>query len=230
MRIVALIQARMGSSRLPMKSLLCLRGLPLMDWVTRRTRAASLLNAVVVAMPHTAHNDVLAEHVHSQGVPVFRGDEADVLSRMYHAGKAHEATHIVRICADNPLIWGEAIDALVRFYMASGVEYAYNHIPKGNMWPDGLGAEILSFALLEEIHHKATRAEHREHCLSYLWENTYTRATFDPEDRILCRPDLKLDIDTAEDFCRMARLPLHVDMNGHDIIAACGPPVDEGAQ
>lgn len=221
MRAFALIQARMGSTRLPMKSLLCLRGLPLIDWVVRRTRAATLLAGVVVAIPDTAHNDVLADHLHREGVDVFRGDEADVLSRMYHAAKAHNATHVVRVCADNPLIWGKAIDDLLRFYGATGVDYAYNHIPRGNLWPDGLGAETLSFALLEEIHAKAVKPEHREHCLSYLWENNYSRATFDPADPALHRPDLKLDIDTPEDFCRLARLPLHVGMSGQDIVAAC---------
>lgn len=221
MRVIALIQARMGSTRLPFKSLLCLHGLPLIDWVTRRTRTATRIDECVVAIPDTAQNDALAQHLDRQNIAVFRGHEADVLSRMYHAAKAYNATHVVRVCADNPLIWGVALDALLHCYATTGADYAYNHIPKDNLWPDGLGAETLSFTLLEEIHTKAVKPEHREHCLSYLWEHAYHRVTFNPDDPALHRPDLKLDIDTPEDFCRLARLPLHVDMTGRDIVTAC---------
>ena len=219
-KTVALIQARLGSTRLPMKSLLSLRDLPVMDWILRRVAKASLVDEIVVAVPDTALDTVLAEHVQRRGVRCFKGSENDVLDRFYQAGQWSGATQVVRICADNPLIWGGAIDALLRFYAQGGADYAYNHIPRNNTWPDGLGAETLSFELLAELWEKATRPEHREHCLSYIWDNaqSYRIATFEPEEAWLRRPELKLDMDTREDFCRLAHLPLHVDMGPQEIV------------
>lgn len=220
-KTLALIQARLGSSRLPLKSLLCLRGLPLVDWIVRRVATATLVDQVVVAIPDTPLDDVLQAHLQDKGIACFRGSENDVLHRFYEAGRAFNATQIVRICADNPLVSGEAIDQLLQFYAQSGADYAYNHIPRNNRWPDGLGAETLSFALLEELERKASLPEHREHCLSYLWDNagSYSIATFDPANPLLCRPELKLDMDTKEDFRRLALLPLRPDMSMLDIVA-----------
>lgn len=220
-KTVALIQARLGSSRLPLKSLLCLRGLPLVDWIARRVATSTLVDQIVVAIPDTPLDDVLQAHLQDKGIACFRGAENDVLHRFCEAGRTFEATQIVRICADNPLVSGEAIDQLLQFYAQGGVDYAYNHIPRNNRWPDGLGAETLSFALLEEIERKATLPEHREHCLSYLWDNadSYRIATFDPANPLLCRPELKLDLDTKEDFRHLALLPLHPDMSMLDIVA-----------
>lgn len=79
MRTVALIQARLGSTRLPCKTMLSLHGLPVIDWVVRRTRKAELVDEVVVATSHRPENDVLEYHLSRQGVAVFRGPEDDVL-------------------------------------------------------------------------------------------------------------------------------------------------------
>ena len=155
MSTVAIIQARVGSSRLPMKSLLCLRGHALIDWVVNRVSEAARLDGVVVAMPDTERDNVLQAHLDDCGVAVVRGSEQDVLSRFLLAARETHADRIVRICADNPFVWGEAIDRLVDFYNASNLDYAYNHIPRNNLWPDGLGAEILSRDLLEDIGKKA---------------------------------------------------------------------------
>lgn len=220
-KTVALIQARLGSSRLPLKSLLCLRGLPLIDWIVQRVATATRVDKVVVAIPNTPLDDVLAAHLHDKGVACFRGSEDDVLHRFCEAGRAFEATQVVRVCADNPLVSGEAIDQLLQFYAQGGVDYAYNHIPRNNRWPDGLGAETLSFALLEELERKAHLPQHREHCLSYLWDNadSYRIATFDPTNPALCRPEVKLDMDTKEDFRHLALLPLRPEMSMLDIVA-----------
>ncbi len=225
---VALIQARMGSTRLPCKMMLHLAGHPLIDWVLRRVGKAALVDKVVVATSTNPENDVLERHLAAQGVSVFRGPENDVLERFRQAGAAHAATHVVRVCADNPLIWGGAVDELVRFYFKAGCDYAYNHIPKNNRWPDGLGAEIVSFPLLQRLAEDAALPAHREHCLSYIWDNPnlFSIRTFDPEDPRLHRPDLKLDVDTADDYRYLALLPLTIDSGPLDILAACAgvPP------
>ena len=153
MKTVIVIQARLGSSRLPCKTLLNLHGLPVIDWVVGRCARSELADDLVVALPDTRRDEVLARHLRAQGVNIFRGSEQDVLSRMHGAAAAHGADLVVRVCADNPLIWGGEIDNLIRFYQrehaAGNCDYAYNHIPRNNLYPDGLGAEIVSFELLE---------------------------------------------------------------------------------
>lgn len=226
MSTVALIQARMGSSRLPLKSLLCLRGLPVIDWVARRVAKSRLVERIVVAVPDTPLDEALAAHVRERLTPldkriaVFCGPENDVLERFRSAGAAFGASRVVRVCADNPLIWGGEIDNLIRFFEQTGCDYAYNHIPRGNLYPDGLGAEILSFALLARLAAEATESGHREHCLSYLWDNArlFDIRTFDPPDAVLRHPELKLDLDSREDFRRLALLPLHPDMEPAELV------------
>ncbi|MDR2695756.1 MAG: NTP transferase domain-containing protein, partial [Deltaproteobacteria bacterium] len=143
MATVALIQARLGSSRLPMKSLLCLRGTPLIDWVARRTAKSRLLDRIVVATSDTPLDEVLAAHVRERLMPldgriaVFCGPENDVLERFRAAGAAFGASRVVRVGADNPFVWGGEIDALIRFFEETGCDYAYNHIPRDNRYPDG---------------------------------------------------------------------------------------------
>ncbi len=226
MSTVALVQARLGSSRLPMKTLLCLRGAPLIDWVVLRAAKSKLLDRIVVAVPDTELDEVLAAHVRERLMPldariaVFAGPENDVLERFRAAGAAHNASRVVRICADNPLIWGGEIDHLIRFYESAGCDYAYNHIPQGNAYPDGLGAEMLSFSLLERIAAEASDPRHREHCLSYIWDNAarFDIRTFDPPDPALRHPEIRLDMDSREDFRRLALLPLRMDMTPAEVL------------
>jgi len=226
MSTVALVQARLGSSRLPMKVLLCLRGMPLIDWVVRRVAKSGLLDRIVVAMPEMPLDEVLAAHVRERLMPldkriaIYCGSENDVLERFRAAGEAFGASRVVRVCADNPLVWGGEIDNLIRFFEEAGCDYAYNHIPKNNRYPDGLGAEMLSFALLSKLAALADEPKHREHCLSYLWDNAqfFDIRTFDPPDPDLWHPQLKFDVDSSEDFRRLALMPLHVDMQPAEIV------------
>ena len=191
MKTVIVIQARLGSSRLPCKTLLNLHGLPVIDWVVGRCARSELADDLVVALPDTRRDEVLARHLRAQGVNTFRGSEQDVLSRMHGAAAAHGADLVVRVCADNPLIWGGEIDNLIRFYQrehtAGNCDYAYNHIPRNNLYPDGLGAEIVSFELFTKAMNEATLPAHREHCLSYIVDNPelFAIRTFDPLDPAL---------------------------------------------
>ena len=235
MNAVALIQARLGSTRLPCKMMLSLHGLPLIDWVTRRVAVSRLLSQIVVATSEAPINDPLALHLERQGVEVFRGPEDDVLKRFRLAAEKARATHIVRVCADNPLIWGGEIDNLIRHYRErlehSGAGdspvwpdentlYAYNHIPRNNLYPDGLGAEMISWPLLRLLDETAGVPAHREHCLSYIWDNPqrFVISTFDPPDSGLRHPEIKLDVDTPEDYRKLALLPVTVDMPPAEVI------------
>lgn len=228
-KTVAIVQARLGSSRLPMKSLLCLHSYPIIDWVTQRLSTARLLDKIIVATPDTPMDAVLREHLRSRNIAAMSGSENDVLSRFCDAARLTQADTVVRVCADNPLIWGEAIDRLLLFYSVTRCDYAYNHIPRNNLWPDGLGAEVLSAKLLFELEQKAKTPGQREHCLNYIWDNAeqFRIATFDPEEPALRRPDIKLDVDTPQDFARLALAPLRIDMRADEVVQIMGRPAEE---
>lgn len=223
-KVIAIVQARLGSSRLPLKSLLCLRDVPVIDWVTQRLAQASRLDGMLVAVPDTPLDAVLLEHLRRRNVPCMAGPENDVLERYRLASRQAGAGLVVRVCADNPLIWGEAVDRLVDFYEQGAWDYAYNHIPRENLWPDGLGAEIFSRELLERMADEAVEPSQREHCCNYIWDNRerFRIGTFDPGEDWLRRPDLKLDMDCPDDFRRLALRPIRPDMDARDIVRLFG--------
>lgn len=201
-KIVGIIQSRMGSSRLPGKMMIDLCGYPVLQWVIERSKRASKLDEIVLATTTNPEDDCLIILSQRLGIQTFRGSEQDVLDRFIKAAKKFNATIIVRICADNPLVAPEEINRLVEFYLTESPDYAFNHIPKlQNNYPDGLGAEILSTELLKTIGKSTKDKRYREHVTLYLWEN---RELFDiktlPCPRPYNLPEMKLDIDTLKDF------------------------------
>lgn len=224
MKTVAIIQARLGSTRLPCKMMLSLHGKPIIEWVIRRVQNSKLLDDIIVAIPIGEDNDVLAKYITELGAKVFRGSESNVLNRFYESVKDKDATHIVRICADNPLIDGDEIDNLIEYYQTNSCDYAYNHIPKDNLYPDGLGAEIISFDLLKHMNEVVTSQYHKEHCLSYIWDNKnkFIIKTFDPLDEELQHPNMKFDVDTFDDYQKLAMRDFTIDVSSKELIKIFG--------
>lgn len=220
MKTVAIIQARIGSTRLPYKMMLSLHGRPIIEWVIKRVQGSKLLDDIVVAIPITEDNDILAKYIQELGVKVFRGSESNVLNRFYESVKDENTTHIVRVCADNPLIDGEEIDNLIDFYKNNSCDYAYNHIPKDNLYPDGLGAEIISFDLLKNLNKIVETQHHKEHCLSYIGDNKekYIIKTFNPLSKELHHPELKFDVDTFDDYYKLAMKDFGIDITSKELI------------
>ncbi len=219
-RVVAIVQARMGAKRMPNKMMLWMHGLPVVGWVLKRVRQAKRIDQIVFAVPDTPADDVLSEYLRSEGAEVSRGSESDVLGRYFSAAQTYAADTVVRICADNPLVAGSEIDRLIAVFEKKGYDYAYNHIPKENSYPDGLGAEVTHFSVLQTLYLEATRPEHREHVFNYLWENPdrFRIGTCDPEDPALAHPELKLDLDTWKDYQRLLRLAVHPDSSARAIV------------
>lgn len=220
-KTIAVAQARMGSSRLPRKMLLPLHGRPIIEWVLRRVETSKLLDGIVAAIPDSPENDALAAVISNLGFDVFRGSEDDVLDRFFHAAASRDAQRVVRICADNPLISGEEIDNLITFFNSASCDYAYNHIPRGNRYPDGLGAEITTMSVLSRIHREAFAPAHREHCMSYITDNPqmFDIKTFDPPDPDIAFPDVRLDVDTEDDLRKLSDLELSIDMSPREIVS-----------
>lgn len=215
LKVVAVIQARMGSSRLPGKMLMDLCGHPLLHWVLYRVKEARRLTAVVLATSSLKQDDPLAELARSLDVGVFRGSEADVLGRFKDAAREFDADVVVRVCADNPFIAPEELDRLVDCFFSlkqSGADphrvYAFNHLTTmNNDYPDGLGAEIFSRDLLETLDRLAREPSDREHVTTYLWDHPRDFEIYP----VLARPEIaypgvKLDVDTREDLERLRQL------------------------
>lgn len=219
--IIAIVQARMGSSRLANKMMLHLRGYPIIEWVFRRAGRARKVNSLVFAIPDTSLDKILASYLQGIRANVFMGSEDDVLDRFYRAAEQNRATHIVRICADNPVVCPDEIDNLINYYFQNSCDYAYNHIPRNNCYPDGLGAEIVSLAVLRQLHEKAGRASQREHIFNFIWDNQdlFDIQTFDPLNKRIRYPEVKLDIDTHEDYQKFLAAPIRVDMDTEEIVA-----------
>ncbi|MGA2965007.1 MAG: aminotransferase class III-fold pyridoxal phosphate-dependent enzyme, partial [Terriglobales bacterium] len=172
--VVAIIQARMGSSRLPGKSIAEIEGMPMLWHVIQRVKRASLVDRVVVATTTAPADDAIEKMCGENGVPCYRGSENDVLDRYYHAARAENAAQVVRITADCPLIDPEAIDRVVRRFQCGDLDYASNAMVR--TYPDGLDTEIFSFSALERAWHEAGKTSEREHVTPYLRSEKFRTA------------------------------------------------------
>ncbi|MBE0613488.1 MAG: hypothetical protein IH604_07475 [Burkholderiales bacterium] len=218
--VVAVIQARMGSSRLPNKMMLWLHGMPVVEWVWRRVAMTKQIDRTVFAIPDTPADQVLADYLLRIGAAVFRGSESDVLGRMTEAARRQGTQTVIRVCADNPLICGSEIDRLIDYYQEGDYDYAYNHIPRGNTYPDGLGAEIASMDLFELMFREAVTPDQRQHAFNYVWDHPerFRIGTCDPLDEFLAHPELKLDLDTSADYAALLKLNIHPEMGASEVV------------
>ena len=166
LRVIAIIQARMGSSRFPGKTLASLNGRPVLAHVVERVRQAASIEDVVVATSELPVDDPIATHCAQAGVSCFRGNESDVLDRFYQAAKQFSADVVVRVTADCPLMDGKVIDKVVTCFLDDDLDYASNVLRY--TYPDGLDAEVFSFAALETAWTEATKPSEREHVTPYL--------------------------------------------------------------
>jgi glutamate-1-semialdehyde aminotransferase/spore coat polysaccharide biosynthesis protein SpsF (cytidylyltransferase family) len=163
---LALIQARMGSSRFPGKTLADLSGRPMLWHVVNRVKKAQSLDKVVVATTDAAADDAIAQFCEREGISCFRGSEQDVLDRFYQAAKANAADVLVRVTADCPLIDPAVMDKVVARFGRGDCDYASNIVRY--TYPDGLDTEVFSFAALEHAWREAAKPSEREHVTPYL--------------------------------------------------------------
>ncbi len=166
MRIVAIIQARLKSTRLEGKVLKEIGGRPMLHYVFDRVRRTKSVDHVLVATSVEKSDDAIEEFCRRSDLPCFRGDEHDVLDRFYHAAKAGRAEGVVRITADCPLIDPDVIDRIVGVFKQGQHDYVTNALKY--TYPDGLDVEAFSFAALETAWKEATKQTEREHVTAYL--------------------------------------------------------------
>lgn len=163
---IAFIQARMGSIRLPNKVMKMVNGKPLIEYLLLRVAKAKLIDKVVVATSVNSNNDPLVSFVNSLGFETYRGSEQDVLSRFYEAAKFHNATTVLRITADCPLVDPDIINLLINDFKNNSCDYSSNINPP--TFPDGLDVEVFSFNALEKAHLEARLPYEREHVTPYI--------------------------------------------------------------
>lgn len=173
--IVAVVQARTGSSRFPGKVMKIVAGRPLIEILIKRLSASKRINKIILATSHKKENDELVNHVEQLGIDVYRGSESDVLDRFYQVAIKYRLQSIVRITGDCPIIDPEVVDAVIEQYEITGVDYASNVEPP--TWPDGLDVEVFSFVALSIAWNRAHNCFEREHVTHYIQNsNKFTKS------------------------------------------------------
>lgn len=179
LKTIAIIQARMSSSRLPDKVLLPIAERPMLAWVVARTRRAQTVNEVIVATTTDPSDDAVAEFCQLQAYAYSRGSGHDVLDRYYQAAKAACADVIVRITADCPLIDPTLVDDAVNTLIGGRTrtprfDFVANRLPPpwGRTYPIGLDTEVFTFAALEKAWKRAIAKHQREHVTPFFYEET----------------------------------------------------------
>lgn len=199
-RIVCIIQARTGSTRLPNKIFLDLLGIPVLGQVIERIQASFLIDDIVIASPNTVENDCIEEFVlaHYPTVGVYRGSEHDVLDRYYQAAKHYGADIVIRITSDCPLIDPQVVDRVIQSFLDQEVDYAAN-ILGTRTFPRGLDTEVFSFETLEHLWQEAIKEDEREHVTLYLRKHPEIYSTYN----VVYKKDYsayRITLDTQEDY------------------------------
>lgn len=170
-RVVTVIQARTGSSRLPGKVLLPLAGAPLLLRMYERVRAARLAGTIIIATTTEVHDDYIEELCGENSIAVYRGSTNDLLDRHYKAALMANADVVVKIPSDCPLISAEIIDEVIGFYLEHAPRYDYVSNLHPATFPDGNDVEVMSIHALEQAWLQAGKDYEREHTTPFLWEN-----------------------------------------------------------
>lgn len=159
----------MGSTRLPGKSLMKILGKSVLWHVINRVKTSEYIEQIIVATSNKERDMPIAEEAKSAGVEYFLGSEEDVLDRFYQAAKKFNASVIVRLTADCPLIDPDILDKTIEAYLEEdNIDYVRN----GLNFPEGVGdCEVFSFSALEEAWKKSKKKGEREHVTPYIWKN-----------------------------------------------------------
>ena len=206
--ILAIVQARLGSTRLPGKVLKEVNGKSLIEILLYRLSLANTIDQIVLATTENNTDDALANHVEKLGYEVYRGSENDVLDRYYQAAKIHKPYSVVRITGDCPLIDPDVIDKMIQRAINSKVDYMSNTLTP--TFPDGIDVEVFKFSALEQAMKGAKLTSELEHVTPFIWKNSsYIGGKLFSSDCLLNKEDfsyIRLTVDTKEDFLVIEKL------------------------
>ncbi len=198
MKVVAIIQARMGSTRLPGKVMLPLGDKTVLEHVIERTSRAKLVDETVVATTLKMEDLPIVKLVSEKGFRVFAGSEKDVLDRYYQCARLLDVQHIVRITADCPLIDPQIIDEVVKIHLDTRADITYN-----DRYPDGFDVIVFTFPILKRTWKEARLLSEREHVNPYMFK--VARKV----EKVVCPEDLynvRLTLDRKEDYEVLKRI------------------------
>jgi spore coat polysaccharide biosynthesis protein SpsF (cytidylyltransferase family) len=204
-RVVGILQARMGSSRLPGKVLASLGASTVLEELLRRLAGSRRLDALVVATTAEPEDDAIVAVARARQIPCFRGSATDVLDRVWCAAQAFAADVVVRLTADNPLVDGGFVDTCVERFLASTPAVEYLDTMSSGTFPYGLAVEVMRREALGRAWTMATRPEDREHVTLFIREHgdrfqlSYVRSPVD-------HSGLRWTIDTQADLDAMRAL------------------------
>jgi spore coat polysaccharide biosynthesis protein SpsF len=215
-RVVLIVQARMGSVRLPGKSMMDLAGAPLVGRILERVKRCAQLDDVVLAIPDTENDAILKTLGERYGVKVFAGSENDLVERYYQAAVWSKADIVGRLPADNATPEPSEIDRIVLHHLSLGRPgFSSNLSVIGDSeYPDGIGAEMFDFSLLQEARERHPDLRQREHVHLNFYDYSIGQAVdaqWCPISTVKCptefrRPDLILDVNTQAQYEFMRQL------------------------
>lgn len=225
MGVRVVVQARMGSRRLPGKVLLPLTRRTVLEHIFERLAKAGNIDGIVLATSGTERDRPIRALANMLDWTVVTGDEEDVLDRFLRVIDRFAPTHVVRVTADCPLVDVPGLEQVVEAHLSCGADYSHNasdtgfeRLPRGSAL--GLGVEVIRAAALVETAKYALKAQHREHVTTFFLENpeTFDVQHLPARSPKLANPDLRLTLDTAEDYEVLRRI--------YEALYRSGRPID----
>ena len=205
MNIIALVQARLGSTRLPGKVLKKIVDRTVIDLLLTRLSESKTISQIVVATSTNIKDKDLKDQVKALGYEYFQGSENDVLKRFYDAASQYKADVIVRITGDCPLVDAKLVDTCVNNFLSSKVDYYSNTLPVS--YPDGLDVEVMSFLSLERAHVDASSKFDREHVTPFIRNSDkFSKKSLVYKKNL---SQLRWTLDETEDFVVISRVFEH---------------------
>jgi spore coat polysaccharide biosynthesis protein SpsF (cytidylyltransferase family) len=223
MSSLAIVQARMGSTRLPGKVLMSLGAVSVLELLVQRLRR-SRVDGIVIATSDLPLDDPIAEAAFGFAVPCVRGPERDVLARYLCALDAHPATEVVRVTADCPLVDPLIVDAALARHRSTGADYCSNTLIR--TFPDGLDVEVVTASVLRDADLEAVDAAEREHVTPFIYRRPrrFRIVQITSHDPRLGRErwtlDTEDDLERLREICGRVRDPVHAPLS--EILEAAG--------
>ncbi|WP_162653335.1 hypothetical protein [Lentilitoribacter sp. Alg239-R112] len=215
-RVVLIIQARMGSTRLPGKSMMDLAGAPLVGRILERVKRCNDIDDIVLAIPDTEKDMILKSLAKQHGIKVLAGSEDNLVERYYQAARMSHADIIGRLPADNATPEPSEIDRIANYHRSlDSPGFSSNlAVIENSGYPDGIGAEMFDFSLLAEVRARNSDAKLNEHVHLNFYDYSNGKSTdaeWCPVRTITCpkefrRPDIVLDVNTEEQYEFMREL------------------------
>lgn len=214
---LAIIQARMGSTRLPNKVMKEILGEPLISYLLKRVSQSKYIDKIVLATTQNPEDNALAEYVSNQGYSVFRGSEEDVLSRYYNAYETfanmkHSIKGIVRITGDCPLFESENCNLLLENFVNQKLDYS----SLSSKFAEGLDCEVFTPKVLCDAHNNAILKSEREHVTQYL-HNHSNRYKMESLDKVRDDSKYRITVDEPEDFIVVENIIQHFSKNSIEL-------------